>query len=606
MAIRKTFQIGQIDQSNRTVPVLASTPDPVPGADGKEALVTWDLARFEKNPVILWAHDDKQLPVGTACDIVQGPHGLSMTIKLASAEANPFAEFLWNSIVEKMVRAVSVGFDPGEVVETASEDGEKVTVRGANILHEVSFVPVPADEDAGTVALGQRAAGAPVATGVVDMPPGETAVVESGTDTDRKKKAASEAARALANHRHQKMDSVVHLDNGRLGRVERTSTGGARIPARIARCGVLEYRNPDGTTRRELRLPEEVFHPDSLASLAGVPVIDIVDHTGLVTPTTWRKVSLGHTESIHEDSNHWIAATLVVEDAETLDMIENGERTELSCGYVSRNEVNPGVWKGQPYDVIQRGIRYNHVALCPPNKGRSGPSVGLRLDESSTNGAWCATEINDMKVIKLDGKEYEYGSAQHLDKLEEMGKADLAKLTKSNDELQAKLDAKEADFKKADEEAADLKKKAADFIKEEKSKMRSAARAAVKLYRAFKRAVGKEEDDEDETKMDALLDECVDNPRAVMTRALATQSPEFKFDEKSEDYVVARFDAFVERRMGETGVDSIVKAGEHAKTELEKLDAKEKGEDVVAKAAKANHDDRHNAWKTINNPNGGQ
>ncbi len=589
MAIRKTFKLGPPDFANRTVPVLASTTDPVPNPDGgSEALVSWDLTRFEKNPVILWSHDDKQLPVGKAVELGYSPDGLAMLIKIASADANPFAQFLWNSILEETVRAVSVGFEPGEVVSVTKEDGEKVTSRKANVLFEVSFVSVPADEDAGTHALETSALRARTA---------ETPH-ESGTDI---KSAASEAARALALHRHSKtkLDSVVHLDNGRLGKLVRTPTGGAQVPARIARCGVLEYRNPDGTTRRELRLPEEVFHPDSLASLSGAAVIDIGDHTGLVTPDTWRKVSLGHIDLIHEDSGNWIAATLHVNDRETLDMIENGDRTELSCGYVSRNEVNPGVWKGQPYDVIQRDIRYNHVALCPPGKGRSGPSVGLRLDKAAPPARWCATEIEEMKTIRLDGKDYEIGSQAHLDKIDEMNKAEQAKLVKANDELQAKLDAKDEAFKKGEEEAVDLKKKAADFMKEEKTKMRSAARAAVRLYRAFKRAVGKEEDDEDEEKMDALLDECVDKPREVMERALKTASPDFKFDEKSEDYVVARFDAFVERRMSETGVDSVVRASEIAKAEIEKLDRKngDVDDDLVAKADKKNREDRQNAWK---------
>lgn len=207
-----------------------------------------------------------------------------------------------------------------------------------------------------------------------------------------------------------------------------------------------------------------------------------------------------------------------------------------------------------------------------------------------------------MKIIKIDGKEYEFGSESHIEKLDAMAKADAAKLTKANDELQAKFDAKDADFKKGEEEVVDLKKKAADFLKEEKSKMQKAARAAVRLYRSFQRAIGKGEDEDDEEKMDALLDECVDNPRAVMERALKTATPDFKFDEKSEDYVVARFDAFVERRTAETGVDSVVRASEVAKATLDAKDRKGGALDEVEKAAQAERDDRNNAWKTGNNP----
>ena len=37
--------------------------------------------------------------------------------------------------------------------------------------------------------------------------------------------------------------------------------------------GVFEYRNHDGSIRRELRLPEDVFDEKSLASYKGKPII---------------------------------------------------------------------------------------------------------------------------------------------------------------------------------------------------------------------------------------------------------------------------------------------------------------------------------------------
>lgn len=600
MAIRKTFALGPVDLHTRSVPVIASTPDVVDG----EALESFDLARFLKNNIVLFNHDPAK-PVGTAHEVQMTPAGLAMVLKIATG--TQVCEETWELVRQGVIKTVSIGFLPGK--GTPNADGS--VTRQANEILEVSFVSVPADEDAGTGALLENNGGT--------TPEGNAArSLPAETDEQRKAKlktAASEAARALANHRHQKLDAddVLHLDNGRLGKVERTSTGGARIPARIARCGVLEYRNPDGSIRRELRLPEEVFHPDSLATLAGVPVIDIKDHTGLVTPESWRKVSLGHAESVHEDSGHWIGATLVIQDKETLDGIERGDRTELSCGYVSRNEVNPGVWNGQPYDVIQRGIRYNHVALCPPNRGRSGPSVGLRLDaDNKLAPHWSVSndtqeQEQEMTVkIKLDGKEYEEGSAQHIEKLDAMSKAEVAGLKKVIDETQAKLDAKEAAFKKKDEEVEEVKKKSADFIKEEKSKMRSAARAAVRLYRAFKRAVAKDEDDEDEEKMDALLDDCVEKPREVMVRALKEGAPDFKFDDRSDDYVTARFDAFVEQRTKETGVDSVLLAAKGAQEEVQRMDSKNRGggEDPVAAAAKKMREENQNAWKSTNT-NGG-
>ena len=41
----------------------------------------------------------------------------------------------------------------------------------------------------------------------------------------------------------------------------------------VTSVGIFEYKNPDGTTRRELRLPEDVFAAQSLASYKGKPII---------------------------------------------------------------------------------------------------------------------------------------------------------------------------------------------------------------------------------------------------------------------------------------------------------------------------------------------
>ena len=43
----------------------------------------------------------------------------------------------------------------------------------------------------------------------------------------------------------------------------------------LTRVGIFEYRRPDGSIRRELRLPEEVFAPESLASYKGKRVITV-------------------------------------------------------------------------------------------------------------------------------------------------------------------------------------------------------------------------------------------------------------------------------------------------------------------------------------------
>ncbi|HEY1956704.1 MAG TPA: HK97 family phage prohead protease [Polyangiaceae bacterium] len=107
----------------------------------------WDLDRFKANPVILWAHNSRELPIGkaTRCEMVGGR--LECTIKFASEKANPQAEQVWQLVQDDMLRAVSVGFYP-RTVRSEKRDDKDVYVLDDNELHEISVVPVPANPEA--------------------------------------------------------------------------------------------------------------------------------------------------------------------------------------------------------------------------------------------------------------------------------------------------------------------------------------------------------------------------------------------------------------------------------------------------------------------------
>ena len=68
--------------------------------------------------------------------------------------------------------------------------------------------------------------------------------------------------------------------------------------------------------------------------------------------------------------------TLVITDAKTIEEIENGEHTDLSCGYDCDIEdtENPQ----------QRRIRGNHVALCEQGRAGIARIVDSVDDEEST------------------------------------------------------------------------------------------------------------------------------------------------------------------------------------------------------------------------------
>ena len=157
----------------------------------------------------------------------------------------------------------------------------------------------------------------------------------------------------------------------------------------LTRVGIFEYHNPDGTIRRELRLPEEVFAAESLASYKGKPVI-LTQEAGLVDVDNVQQEHIGTilSEGIQDGDN--VRAQIVIHDAESLDY---GLR-ELSLGYTQTPDETPGVWNGQPYDAIQRNIQINHLALV--EKARAGEQARLNIDGEEQGG-------NQMSKARKDG-----------------------------------------------------------------------------------------------------------------------------------------------------------------------------------------------------------
>jgi hypothetical protein len=170
---------------------------------------------------------------------------------------------------------------------------------------------------------------------------------------------------------------AIRYDSRKLGKAQRTAQGYPRLDARLTRVGVLDY---PGLGRKELRHPDEVFAPESLASAqAGLPVT--VGHpAALVTLSNSRDLKVGTTVRDAAAEGRFVSAPIQIEDAQACARIDAGDLVELSTGYTCDYDPTPGVWEGQAYDGIQRNIRYNHVALLPAGGGRAGSEVSLRLD----------------------------------------------------------------------------------------------------------------------------------------------------------------------------------------------------------------------------------
>lgn len=114
----------------------------------------WDLATYDKNPVVLWAHNDREMPIARTVKSTMTPTEL---IQVHEFDTDPASEVVWSKVARGFVNATSVRWIPGETA-TRRVNGRDVLVftKGHQLL-EVSYVSVPADADA----LVLRADGSP-------------------------------------------------------------------------------------------------------------------------------------------------------------------------------------------------------------------------------------------------------------------------------------------------------------------------------------------------------------------------------------------------------------------------------------------------------------
>lgn len=171
-----------------------------------------------------------------------------------------------------------------------------------------------------------------------------------------------------------KLSNVIRLDSLPLGQTFFTPEGYLRDRPILTSTGIFEYHNPDGSVRRELRLPEDVFDPESLASYRGKPVI-ITHDAGLVTKDNVDQFIIGTILSDGYRSGDDVRADIIIHNTD--DMKDSGLK-ELSLGYNLDLDETPGEWNGEPYDAIQRNIRINHLALV--REARAGEQARLNID----------------------------------------------------------------------------------------------------------------------------------------------------------------------------------------------------------------------------------
>ena len=358
------------------------------------------------------------------------------------------------------------------------------------------------------------------------------------------------SAQPLASSTNRGKALAKRYDAGSLASPVKMANGYLRCEGRLTRVGVFPYRQPDGSIRRELRLPQDVFDTESMASFGLVPLTN--NHPSeMLDKYNTGKYQVGTITALRAD-DEFIAASIQITDAGSIDDIESGKRS-LSCGYNCDLEFTPGVTNGiegvrdgLKYDAIQKNIRGNHVAIV--SKGRAGSQAELRLDaedavlvtdDDPTGAESAPPKTGKVNKMKLDGVDYEMNDQTEQAVARALEKRDkqIITITAKADSATGDLSKEKARADKLDEEKTELQVKFDEAT--DPTTVQAKVDSRVELITKAKPMIA----EEDHAKLDTMTD------AEIRLAVVETRVPE-GFDVKKLDdeaYVAQRFEFDVEK-----------------------------------------------------------
>lgn len=239
---------------------------------------------------------------------------------------------------------------------------------------------------------------------------------------------------------------------------------------KVSRIGVQKYYGyelgldvDDVDYDRQLsvyRPPESVFEQQSMDSFANKPVTDghPWDLLNSSNVAEYQKGVIGSV--ITKTDSHVIADKVVIMDSGLAADYKMGVKKEVSMGYTVDWEVSQGVTpKGEAYDLIQKNIRGNHLAVV--ERGRCGTSCNLG-DSAKNRNQMKGSDMSTVNYVNvsIDGLDHQVTPTgkQIIDKVLADKKASDAKYdalkqasldaeSKLKGEYDAKLQAKDEEIK---------------------------------------------------------------------------------------------------------------------------------------------------------------
>ncbi len=150
--IRLVSRLAGANAAARTVSFVLSTANEDRAGDTIDQS-GWMLENYRANPVVLWAHDSRNPPIGKCSNVRVTARGLEGDVTFASADEYEFADTVYRLCKGGFINAGSVGFMSHAYSLRRGPKEEFLGIHfEKNELTEFSICPVPMNPDALAVA----------------------------------------------------------------------------------------------------------------------------------------------------------------------------------------------------------------------------------------------------------------------------------------------------------------------------------------------------------------------------------------------------------------------------------------------------------------------
>lgn len=220
-------------------------------------------------------------------------------------------------------------------------------------------------------------------------------------------------------NREKDANGFLHVKNCHCTKVQIAQYLGCEISKDLEADKVYNVYRPE----------EELNKAETIQSLNGVPLqLEHHDDTA-ERPAQYTRIGATGTDAVFEYP--YLSNSLHFFNQKAIDLIESGEKCELSIGYDCEIHKESGEFEGVPYDFVQRNIKIQHVALV--ECGRAGADV----------------KVSDSKEIILNSEKTEVKKMDKEKLLQLIN--ELVKAGATEEEIKAKIDELTADACEDDE-----------------------------------------------------------------------------------------------------------------------------------------------------------